>query len=440
MDAEDADTIPSAQFLSTLTGLATLRAFAWLPQILTLNHHLLETSQRPAYLLPLMQQWLRLVLNLVVAIIAIMLVTLATQLRAESGFTGVGLVSLMSFGDGLSSLVRCWTQLETSIGAISRLKSFSDTVKSELLPCQVEMPPKEWPRYGRIEIDSVSARYGGQTTEANSSVDDKNHHQSLALSDIKISIASGEKVAVCGRTGSGKSSLLLLLLGLLEPSTSTNHSMSIDSLPLHLIHRPTLRSRLIAIPQTPFFLPDGSTFRNNIDPYDGADEAECADALEAVGLWDTVSSRGGLASPMSADILSQGQKQLFSLARAVLRARVKSRICQRAGGNTSSCQKEGERPGGILLLDEMSSSVDAETDEAMQRVVRSMFGAYTIVAVAHRLDSILDFDRVLVMDGGSVVEEGNPKALLEEQGSRFGELWKSGRVGCERPARRLDDA
>ncbi len=428
MDAEDVDTTPSTQFLSTLTGLATLRAFAWIPQNIIINHHLLDTSQRPAYLLSLIQQWLTLVLNLVVAKVAIMLVTLATQLRAGSGFTGVGLVSLMSLRDMLSSIVRSWTQLETSIGAVSGLKSFSDTVESENLPCQVEMPPQEWPRYGRIEIDGVSARYGSQT-EAHSVVDDEKYDPSLALSDIKVSIESGEKVAVCGRTGSGKSSLLLLLLGLLEPLTSTNHSVSIDSLPLNLIHRPTLRSRLIAIPQTPFFLPDGNTFRKNLDPYDGADEVECEDAFKMVGLWDTVSSRGGLASLMSADALSQGQKQLFSLARAVLRARVKSRGCLQAKRSDWSREGERERPGGILLLDEASSSVDAETDKAMQQVIRSVFRGYTVVAVAHRLDTVLEYDRVLVMDGGSVVEEGNPRVLLAEEGSRFGELWKVGRAG-----------
>ena len=341
----------------------------------------------------------------------------------------MGLVSLMSFGEILSSIVRSWTQLETSIGAVSRLKSFSDTVESENLPCQVEMPSEEWPRYGKIEIDGVFARYGGKA-EAHADGKGEKHGHSPALYNIKISIASGEKVAVCGRTGSGKSSLLLLLLGLLEPLTSTDHSIAIDGLPLHLIHRPTLRSRLIAIPQAPFFLPDGSSFRNNLDPYDSTEEAECKDVLRVVGLWETVSSRGGLDLPMNPDILSQGQKQLFSLARAVLRARVKSRRCQTRGSALSRKKRDG--PRGILLLDEVSASVDAETDSAMQRIIRTEFQAYTIIAVAHRLETVLDFDRVLVMDGGSVIEEGRPRMLLEEEGSRFGELCKISRLGSVR--------
>lgn len=209
----------------------------------------------------------------------------------------------MSFGEMLSSLVRSWTQFETSIGAVSRLKSFSDTVESENLPGEVEMPSEEWPRYGRIKVDGVSAGYGGKP-EAHIHGNGEKHGQSLALNNIKVSIESGEKVGVCGRTGSGKSSLLLLFLRLLEPLTSTDYSVSIDSLPLHLIHRPTLRSRLIAVPQTLFFLPDGSSFRKKLDPCSGAEEAKCEDVLKRVGVWEIISSRGGLKLLMNADVLS----------------------------------------------------------------------------------------------------------------------------------------
>ena len=424
--SKEADRALSTHFLSTIAGLTTLRAFSLLPQYLTLNNQFLDSSQRPAYLLAMIQQWLTLVLNLVMAILATVLVTLVTRLRASSSFTGVGLVSLMSLGEMLSSVVRSWTQLETSIGAVSRLKSFSENVESENLPGEVEKPTEEWPRYGRIEIDGVSARYSGKP-KAHADGDEEKIDRSLALRNIKVSIKSGEKVAVCGRTGSGKSSLIKLLLRLLEPLTSANHSVSIDSLPLHLVHRSTLRSRLIAIPQTPFFLPDGSSFRVNIDPYDSAEEAECENVIKLVGLWDVVSSRGGLGVPMDADVLSQGQKQLFSLARAVLRARVKARKCQ-TGANTLSGNGK-DTPRGILLLDEVSSSVDAETDRVMQRIIWSEFRAYTVVAVAHRLETILDFDRVILIAGGSVVEEGNPRILSEEEGSRFGELCKMSRHG-----------
>jgi ATP-binding cassette, subfamily C (CFTR/MRP), member 1 len=107
----------------------------------------------------MVQQWLTLMLNLTVTVVAVVLVTLATQLRTIPGFTGVGLLSLMSFGEMLSSIIRCWTQLETSIGAVSRLKRFDEIVKSENLLGETEMHSETWPQMGNIEIDGVSASY-----------------------------------------------------------------------------------------------------------------------------------------------------------------------------------------------------------------------------------------------------------------------------------------
>lgn len=107
----------------------------------------------------MLQQWLALTLAMTVAVVAIILVTLATQLRAGSGFTGVGLVSLMSLGEYLSSIITSWTQMETSLGAVSRLKGFSDTLQSEHRPEETEEPGEEWPQKGAIHIDGVSASY-----------------------------------------------------------------------------------------------------------------------------------------------------------------------------------------------------------------------------------------------------------------------------------------
>jgi len=149
----------SSHFLETINGLSTLRVFGWLEGHIDLNNALLDTSQRPMYLLAMIQQWLTLVLNMTVAVLAIVLIALATQLRTSSGFTGVGLVTLMSFGQMLANLVQCWTQLETSTGALSRLKSFGEMVNSENLDGECEMPGEEWPQKGEIEISGVSAAY-----------------------------------------------------------------------------------------------------------------------------------------------------------------------------------------------------------------------------------------------------------------------------------------
>jgi ATP-binding cassette subfamily C (CFTR/MRP) protein 1 len=197
--------------------------------------------------------------------------------------------------------------------------------------------------------------------------------------------------------------------------------MTIDSLPLDKIDRTTLRRRIIAVPQDAVFLPDGTSFRENLDPFNVSTDTDCQAVLEAVELWPFVSDRGGLDAGMVSDSLSQGQKQLFSLARAMLRARIRTA----ALAGDSENEKGGER-GGVLLLDEVSSSVDVDTDRAMQRIIMREFEGYTIVMVSHRLDMVMGFDQVVVMDAGSVVEAGPPRELVEREGGRFRELWLVG--------------
>lgn len=145
--------------MDTIKGLATFRAFGWSANGIALNDTLLDTSQRPAYLLAMIQRWLSFVLQLVVAGLAVVFVTVATQLRSNTAFTGASLITLMSFGDQLAFLVEQYTLLETSIGAVSRLKTFSDKVISEGLATEDVIPPRGWPLQGCIEIDNVSASY-----------------------------------------------------------------------------------------------------------------------------------------------------------------------------------------------------------------------------------------------------------------------------------------
>ncbi len=224
---------------------------------------------------------------------------------------------------------------------------------------------------------------------------------------------------------SGKSSIILLLLRLLDPLEKCSQNILIDDIPLSKIDRSTLRERIIAVPQDSVFLPDGTSFMSNLDPFHRTNEAECQAVLEIVGLWHLVEQRGGLAAGLSTEMLSQGQKQLFSLARAILRARIRSRDFETEFGVTTG----GIGSKGILLLDEVSSSVDRETNGMMQRIIREEFQMYTVVMVSHRLEMVMDFDTVLVMDKGSVVEKGKPKLLVETEGSRFKALWSAEKKG-----------
>ncbi|KAI0802868.1 P-loop containing nucleoside triphosphate hydrolase protein [Xylaria sp. FL0064] len=396
-------------FIDTVKGTATLRAFGFVPEDVRKNARLINTSQRPAYLLVMIQQWLNLVLDLVVAVLAAVLTALAVKLHTNSGLTGASLVTLMSFGDSLSGIVIYFTRLETSIGAIARLQNFNETVKPEDKIEEDLIPPEEWPQNGVIELKAVSASYkmGSEADEM----------LNLALRNINLMTTSGEKIAICGRTGSGMSSLIALLLKLLDPVPESCGGVLIDNIPLHRISRPLLRQRIIALPQEAVFLPDGSTFRANLDPTNIATPAECEAVLRKVDLMQFVQDRGGLGASMSAGTLSAGQMQLLSLGRALLRRRSRARKLLGTGGN--------EEEAGILLLDEVSSSVDRETERIMQEIIRTEFKNYTVIAVSHRLDMIMDFDRVVVMDKGEIAEVDNLRVLAAEEGARFHELIES---------------
>ena len=158
------------------------------------------------------------------------------------------------------------------------------------------------------------------------------------------------------------------------------------------------------------FLPDGTSFRINLDPWNAASDDECNAALRELNVSEMVEAKGGLTAPLSGAELSAGQKQLFNLARAVLRKRVRRR--------------ETGHDGGLLLLDEITASVDAETERRVMGVLENEFSAYTIIMVTHKQQMALACDRVIMLSGGVVVEDGTPGQLLEKEGGRFRALWE----------------
>ncbi|GKZ32476.1 hypothetical protein AbraIFM66950_001929 [Aspergillus brasiliensis] len=320
----------------------------------------------------------------------------------------------MQLGQFMTSVVQCYAKLETSMGAVSRLKAFRDNTPSEIMDADNITPSPSWPSKGRVEVHGVSASY--RTSES--------MPHNLALHELNLTIEPGEKVAICGRSGSGKSSILLLLLRLLDPISSSAQNITIDDVPLHQVNRSILRQRIVAIPQDVIFLPDSTSFKENLDPFGLCSEDECRSILQDLDLWSLVQKQGDLQTGLTPTNLSQGQKQLFSIARAVLRRRVRSRQQAETGLHTTVC-KSGVRDdsgGGILLLDEVSSSVDLQTERTLWRIIHREFAGYTIIMISHRLEVVLDFDRVLVMDSGLLVEDGNPKELARMDNSRFREL------------------
>ncbi|EFX02174.1 ABC multidrug transporter [Grosmannia clavigera kw1407] len=406
-------------FLETLSGLVSLRAFGWTDAFESRGMALLDASQRPFYLLFCLQRWLKLVLDLLVAGLAVVLMVLVVKLREEvgAGFVGLAILNVLTFSESLTMIIRDWTVLETSLGAVARVRSFTTTTADENRPDEDQPLPEGtgdelWPSRGAIEFRNVSASY----TE----------NGKLVVRSVSLSIRPGEKVGICGRSGSGKSSLLVTLFRMLEIVPGQDGrigSIIIDGVDISRARRNDVRSRLNVIPQDPFFLPR-ATVRENADPWTRHDDAVVMDALQRVGLWETVMAEsGGLDALLDADAagsLSHGQRQLFCLARALLRARPRTR-----DGSDHNGSDDDGGCGRVIVLDEASSSVDVEADARMQAVIRSEFVGCTVLAVAHRLDTILDFDRVAVMWDGELVELGTPAELLQREGGAFKELYES---------------
>jgi ATP-binding cassette subfamily C (CFTR/MRP) protein 1 len=217
---------------------------------------------------------------------------------------------------------------------------------------------------------------------------------SVALKTITLKVRPGQDLVICGRTGSGKSTLLSTLLRTISISAG---SITIDDLPLITVPLNTLRQRLITIPQDFIHLP--GTVRLNADPLHLSSDSDIEEALVMVNLRSAIESQGGLDAEFRSENLSQGQQQLFALARAIVQ--------KRAQGTS------------VLLLDEAMSSIDAETEKVMREVLRKEFEDSTVVNVTHKVDTILDADVVAVMDAGEIVEFGEPGQLMERNGGRL---------------------
>lgn len=255
------------------------------------------------------------------------------------------------------------------------------TTPSEHLASENVQPPADWPSAGRLQLSRVTAAY----TKGSVPV----------LQDVSLSIPAGAKIGICGRSDSGESSLLLTLFRVLDPSSG---EVQVDGLDLATLPRAVIRSRFTALPQDALSV-QGSV-RTNLDPLKAHYEA-ISSALLKVGLLGLVNARGGLDTAMNSLGLSQGEMQLFAVARALL------------------------RPNKLLIIDEMTSAVDGATEERILELVRKEFGRSTVIAVAHRLRTIVDFDLLVFMHEGRLVEYGAPRELLEKDVGWFKSMWES---------------
>ncbi|KAE8358078.1 putative multidrug resistance protein [Aspergillus caelatus] len=368
-----------SHFVEVLDGLPTIRAFGWQVASTEVLIQHLDQSQKPYYMLLCAQRWLNLVLDIVVMALATIVVALAVELHesTNAGLLGVALNNILGFNQLLSFFITSWTTFETSLGAIARVKSFVETTPYEFRPGETSEPPVSWPEQGAIHIQGLSLSYPNGTS---------------ALCDISMCIAPGERIGICGCTGSGKSSFILALLRLVNPS---HGSITIDRINIDSISPAAIREALIAVPQDPFTLL--GTVRYNADIMAASNDEDITSVLKQVGIWEAIESRG-LDAILEDHPLSQGEQQLFCLARAILKKRTRKGECQ------------------VLILDEATSNLDSGTDHRTQQVLKEAFDGCTVVSVAHRLDTISNFDRIAVLDAGRLVEFDTPQRLLARDG------------------------
>ena len=305
--------------------------------------------------------------------------------RLDPGTTGLAVTYALSMSAMLNWLVQCTSFIETEIVSLERVKEYSNNeTEAEWESKEKQRPPIDWPSRGEVEFQNYATRYRAGLD--------------LVLKDINAHIRPQEKIGIVGRTGAGKSTITLSVFRMIEPAAGT---ILIDGIDISKIGLHDLRSRLTIIPQDPVLF--SGTLRTNLDPFDLKSDDELWTSLELAHLKTFVSGLDqGLDYKVSegGDNLSVGQRQLICLARALLR---KSRI---------------------LILDEATSAVDMETDSLIQETIRTEFADSSILTIAHRLHTIMDSNRVAVLNEGSIAEFDSPVNLLSNDSSIFSSLAK----------------
>lgn len=373
-----------SHFSETIAGTSSIRAFKIVQEFIFELNHRVDTNNISFYTGCVASRWLAIRLEFLGYIVVLIASLIAVLSRGtiSPGIAGLSVTYALSITTVMSMLVRVYSDYETNVVSVERLIEYT---KTPVEPEEDEEPfDPNWPARGEISFDNYSTKYRPELD--------------LVLRKFNLHIDPAEKVGLVGRTGAGKSSVALALFRVVEP---VEGQIVIDNVDISHIDLRVLRSKLSIIPQEPFLFT--GTIRLNIDPQDAYSDEELWRALELAHLGQFVNSlEGRLEHEVNegGSNFSIGQKQLFCLARTLLR---RSRI---------------------LVLDEATASVDVETDDLIQKTIRSEFKGSTILTIAHRLETINDYDRVVVMDSGSAIEQGSPASLLKNPKSVYSSLAK----------------
>ncbi|KFO11952.1 Canalicular multispecific organic anion transporter 2, partial [Balearica regulorum gibbericeps] len=367
-----------SHFSETVSGASVIRAYRRVKSFVDISDLKMDENQKSYYPGIVSNRWLgvrvEFVGNCIVLFAALFAVIGKNSLNP--GLVGLSVSYALQVTLSLNWMVRMTSELETNIVAVERIKEYSETETEAPWIIEGKSPPEDWPSKGELEFVNYSVRY--------------RKGLDLVLKGLNLQVHGGEKIGIVGRTGAGKSSMTLCLFRILE---AVKGEIKIDGVKISEIGLHDLRSRLTIIPQDPVLF--SGTLRMNLDPFNKYSDEEIWKALELSHLKRFVSSQPSMLDyecSEGGENLSVGQRQLVCLARALLR---KTRI---------------------LILDEATAAIDLETDDLIQMTIRTQFEDCTVLTIAHRLNTIMDYTRVLVLDNGTIAEFDTPTSLIASKG------------------------
>ncbi|KAJ7748587.1 hypothetical protein B0H16DRAFT_1692067 [Mycena metata] len=367
-----------AHFGATMAGLVSVRAYGAQEALIKVSMDRINQYNRAQRTFANVNRWVTIRIDLLGGLFAASLAYYVVYFQSERPFNiGFSLTMALGFASRILYWVRVLNVFEVQANSLERIQQYLQ-IEKEQEPTASGVPPAYWPASGSLSVDNLSAKYSADG--------------STVLHDISFNVRSGERVGIVGRTGSGKSSLTLSLLRCIL----TEGTVYYDGLLTSSINLDALRANITIIPQVPELLV--GTLRSNLDIFGQNDDATLNNALRSAGLsslqedmdegkltLDTEISAGGTN-------LSVGQRQIIALARALVRG------------------------SKLLILDEATSAIDYKTDTVIQSSLRTELPAdTTLLIVAHRLQTIMDADKIMVLDAGRIVEFDTPKKLLEDE-------------------------
>ncbi|KAL3981708.1 multi drug resistance-associated protein (MRP) [Acanthocheilonema viteae] len=373
-----------SHFQESIQGCASIRAYRCMDRFIHESQDRLDKNIVIQYHSLVANRWLAVRLefigNLIVFCSALFSVFYRESGSVTAGLVGLSVAYALSITQTLNWAVRMASELETNVVAVERLREYTD-LQTEGLANEnlAHTPPRDWPSKGQIVFEKLKIRY--------------RDNLEFVLKGISATIHPAEKVGIVGRTGAGKSSLTLALFRIIEAHSGR---ILIDNEDISKMSLADLRSKLTIVPQDPIVF--SGTLRMNLDPFGHFDDILLWNALRTAHLDSLVHSfPNKLEHRLSegGENISVGQRQLLCLARAVLRM------------------------SKILILDEAAASVDMETDALIQKTIREQFSHCTVLTIAHRLHTVMDSDRVLVLENGCIHEFDTPRKLLDDPDSLF---------------------